>query len=44
MWKWIRISEKVHRRLLQLGRKHETFDAVLERILPESDCDKGAKK
>lgn len=41
MWKWIRVSEEVHRKLVQLGRKNESFDALLDRLLPES---KGAGK
>ena len=44
MWKWIRVSEKVHRRLLELGRKDETFDALLDRILPQPNSGQGAER
>lgn len=31
--KWIRVSEEVHERLKELGRKGESFDEILRRML-----------
>ena len=33
MYKWLRITDEVHRDLTNLGRKGETFDTILRRVL-----------
>ncbi len=33
MWKWMRVSEVVHDKLTDLGRKGESFDDILRRVL-----------
>lgn len=32
--KWIRIEQDTHQRLVELGGKSETFDAIIRRFLP----------
>lgn len=33
--KWIRVSERIYQRLVELGRKNESFSNVISRILEE---------
>ncbi len=44
MWKWIRISVKIHERLLKVGRKGESFDSLLDRLIPEPTLGKEARE
>ncbi|KXB05925.1 hypothetical protein AKJ52_02830 [candidate division MSBL1 archaeon SCGC-AAA382C18] len=39
MKKTLKISEGTHRRLKQLGRKGETFDDIIKKLLPPEDSD-----
>ena len=41
MTKWIKVSDEIHTELLNLGKKGETFDAVLRRLLKS---DRGAAR
>jgi|GEM_PF-1685679 len=34
-WKYIRITEEVHDKLTGLGKKGESYDQILRRVLPE---------
>lgn len=33
MYKWIRVSSEVHNHLVEHGRKNESFDKILRRLL-----------
>ena len=44
MWKWIRISRKIHERLLKVGRKGESFDSLLDRLVPEPKVGKEVRE
>jgi predicted CopG family antitoxin len=36
-WMTIRVSRKVYERLVQLGRKNESFSEILDRLLCKSE-------
>ena len=34
-FKWIRVTEQTHRKLADLGRKGESFEVIISRLLKE---------